>query len=198
MSCSLWDMRRVCGCFCRNVAMKAEPLTAGTTLNRQGNTDGRIRGARPHGRRHTPDTPPHGRLPGLFCMHNRSSLVSFHVSVAGTRKPPPGGRWGHKIKACSYRPVSSGGLALPYEKTKYGETRLGMTQTRLRDTFVLVLEGASFHWTKVCVTHSFRASEAWERAREGRHHNSNTMTRYPIPAPFVNCLHPIALIGEMG
>lgn len=116
----------------------------------------------------------------------------------GDEKAPAGRSAGAQIRACSYRPVSNGGLALPCKKTKYGETRPGMTQTRLRDTFVLALEGASFRWTKVCVTHSFRAPEAWEKARVGRHHNSNTMTRYPIPAPFVNCLHPIALVGAMG
>ena len=177
-------MGRVCGCFCRNVAMKAEPLIAGTTLNQRGNTDGRSSGARPNSRRHASDTPPHGWLLGLFCMHNRSSLVSFDVLWRG-RKSPRRGSAGAQIRACSDRPVSDGGLALPCRKTKYGETRLGITQTRLRDTFVPTLEGASSHRTKVCVTHSFRASEAWERAREGRHRNSNTMTRYPIPDPFV-------------
>lgn len=165
--------------------MKAEPLTAGTTLNQRGNTDGRSSGARPHGRRHASDTPPHGRSPDLSCIHNHSSLVSFHMSAAGTRKPPPGGRRGHKIKACSYRPVSSGGLALPCKKTKYGETRLGITQTRLRDTFVLVLEGASFHWTKVCVTHAFM------RLRRGGGPRGSTATqtmpiRYSIPTRMSN------------
>ena len=177
--------------------MKAEPSTAGTALNQRGNTDGRNSGARPNSRRHASDTPhTANRRTCLVCTITHRCLLSH---VGGRDEKAPAGRSaGAQRRACSDRPVSSGGLALPYEKTKYGETRLGITQTRLRDTFVLVLEGASFHWTKVCVTHAFYVSEACERARVGRHRNSNTMTRYPIPAPFVNCLHPIALVGEMG
>ena len=164
--------------------MKAEPSTAGTALNQRGNTDGRNSGARPNSRRHASDTPhTANRRTCLVCTITHRCLLSH---VGGRDEKAPAGRSaGAQRRACSDRPVSSGGLALPYEKTKYGETRLGITQTRLRDTFVLVLEGASFHWTKVCVTHAFMCLRRGGGPR-GSTATQTVSIRYPIPTRMSN------------